>query len=549
MELFGLIKCEFIKNFSWKKVIIVGLVLILCCLLLIKFQDFFGTTREYSQELSITDFNSGYKMAKSEYEKDSNLINKGVLDVFKIMEGPYNNAYNLVGKEEKSVWQKNAVELLRLDAAEQVALEQLVNYYQDESIMKYLDNYKEDSFSVIYSDYKRNYIQQLRINYDKPLDELKQQLENITIKNNLIIQALEENSYYLRVQAGCLEYENTSNKSGMINSDTMKEYCKYFAKNKIKEETDYRSINAIQFQQLSYVPNFYKIPTREEYEKNSDRFQLPTYEIAKNFYTRMYNAVNNKKTIIDYAFRNNLKHDVILVEDDILQSYNSSKSYMNLGLHLGVVIMIIMSITNAGIVAKEHDKGTIKLLLTKPVSRTKVLLSKFLYLILDTYVWWIIGSIILFLLVGFKFGFNDLFTSKIIVSNGLATEVNYLLWYLKEMIICSVPVWCFLSILFSLSTITLSTALTASLTSIVSIFSITIWAMIANFGARFLTVLSYTPIPYLDYWFVRYSNNYYIRTISSTPLSDNYGLIISLVVSIVLFLITVLIYNKRDVKN
>ena len=214
-----------------------------------------------------------------------------------------------------------------------------------------------------------------------------------------------------------------------------------------------------------------------------------------------------------------------------------------------VVIMIIMAITNSGIMAREHDKGTIKLLLTKPVSRTKVLLSKFLYLILDTYIWWIIGTIIMFLLVGFNFGFGDLFTSKIIVSNGIAKEVNYFLWYFKEMVICSIPVWCFLSILFSLSTITLSTALTASLTSIISIFSITIWMLIANFGARFLTILSYTPIPYLDYWFVRYGNSCYIQTISNTGLSDSYGLMISLIVTVILFLITVLIYNKRDIKN
>ena len=133
--------------------------------------------------------------------------------------------------------------------------------------------------------------------------------------------------------------------------------------------------------------------------------------------------------------------------------------------------------------------------------------------------------------------------------NGIVKEINYLLWYFKEMIICSIPVLCMLCVLFSLSTITLSTSLTASITSILSIISVTIWALISNFNATFLTFLSYTPIPYLGYWFTRYHSRYYIQTISTTPLNDEYGLLISIVVTIVLFLLTILIYNKRDIKN
>ena len=546
MELWNLIKCEFIKNFSFKKIIMIIILLVLCCFSLIKFEDFFGKTGSYSDKLSMEEFYDYMDNAKKEYENDSNVINEGTLDIFIRMEEPYKLVYSTIGSSEKYVWQKEAVDRLRLDITEQVALEQLIKNYNNKNIKDFINEYKQQ-LDFINFDYKQNYIGALNRFKDLQLEELKEKLKNITFSNNLVINSLNENAYYLYVKANC-EYSRMI--PGFYISEDDKEYCRYFDESKIIDEFDYRSINAKQFLDLSYLVDKYKtIPNREEYNLIKDQFDFENYESVKRFYIRMNKIINNEKLVIDYAFKNNLKHDFILVDKNIEEKYTSSKSYINLGLHLGIFIMIIIAITDSGIVAKEHDKGTIKLLLTKPVKRSKVLLSKLLYLMLNLYILWIIGSIIMFFMAGFKCGFSDLFTSKIIVSNGVAKEVNYFVWYLKELFICSIPIWCYLSILFTLSALTLSTSLTAVLTSITSVVSINIWMLISNFRATFLTFLSYTPIPYLDYWLVRYNNFYYVESISRTNLWDNYGLFISLIVGLVLFFITVLIYNKKDIKN
>ena len=76
--------------------------------------------------------------------------------------------------------------------------------------------------------------------------------------------------------------------------------------------------------------------------------------------------------------------------------------------------MILVVLLDGNIVSKEHNKGTEKLLLTTSNKRWKILLSKFLYLILETYIIWFVALILLLLFAGLKYGFNDLITPKIL---------------------------------------------------------------------------------------------------------------------------------------
>ena len=152
-------------------------------------------------------------------------------------------------------------------------------------------------------------------------------------------------------------------------------------------------------------------------------------------------------------------------------------------------------------------------------------------------------------MVGFYSGFEDLFTAKLIVSHGEVIKVNYLLWYFKELFICGIPICCFQVVLFSLSALTLNTSLTASIISILTVFSFMIWFLISQLGLTFLDFLSYTPIPYLDYWFVRYNSRIYLEAVVRCPVFTGYGLVIGIVVAVVLTLITLFIYRKRDIKN
>ena len=58
MQLLRLIRCEFIKHFSWKKTIVIFLVLILSCFGLMKMESFFGSNRSYTSPIYIEELSS-----------------------------------------------------------------------------------------------------------------------------------------------------------------------------------------------------------------------------------------------------------------------------------------------------------------------------------------------------------------------------------------------------------------------------------------------------------------------------------------------------------
>ena len=112
-----------------------------------------------------------------------------------------------------------------------------------------------------------------------------------------------------------------------------------------------------------------------------------------------------------------------------------------------------------------------------------------------------------------------------------------------------IPLTFYITLLFSLSTITLSTSVTSGITSITVFLGMLIWPLISGSRVYSLSFLNYTPLPWINYRMVTSSGFNYLRSISLTPLSDYYGLIISIIGSILLFLLTVLKKKKKDIKS
>ena len=88
--------------------------------------------------------------------------------------------------------------------------------------------------------------------------------------------------------------------------------------------------------------------------------------------------------------KHDLEFDSYMDGIDVGQKYISSKVIVNQALNLSIIVIVIVILTSGGIISKEHLTGTEKILLTQPVKRWKVLLSKFIYLILHSYIIWII---------------------------------------------------------------------------------------------------------------------------------------------------------------
>lgn len=547
MQLLRLIRCEFIKHFSWKKTIIIFLVLVVSCFGLMKMESFFGSNRSYTSPISIEEFDDAYQKANKTLEEETNFVNVGVAEVFSRLEKPYKDTIQLLGNgSDKSCWQQDALSSLNSALVHLVVLEQVQANWGNSLFMEEVSSLaqEKDHYDMYYGKVA-SYTNQLKEAISLSPTDFSRDFTYYREYVDLVTRALEENAYYLYIEAvyqANLYYATVFDTE--INENTLAIY-QMIIDEKIMDDSNYRVVNAQQY--LEEINREVEAPTLEEYHQSSNQ---ASYENVKTYYRTLNEDFDAKEQILHYAIQHDLKHDLYYPSNyESLYSYQTAKNFMNQGLHLIVVVIFIVAITHAGITSREHDSGTVKLLLSKPVKRSKILLSKFLYLIIETFILWLIASLILFILVGISYGFGELFTPKLLFISGEVREIPYFLWYLGNMIVGMIPACFFLSLILFLSSITLSTALTASVTSILTLFSIMIWVLVSNFGLTFLKFFCYTPIPYLDYWMVSYHSEYYLESCMLTGLYEPFGLIISLVFILILYFLTVFIYTKRDIKN
>ena len=145
-----------------------------------------------------------------------------------------------------------------------------------------------------------------------------------------------------------------------------------------------------------------------------------------------------------------------------------------------------------------------------------------------------------------KYGFNDLITPKILYQNGKIIEVNYIIYIIKQIFYCSIPVLAFISVVFMISTITLKSGLTNGLCMIFAIISPFMWNFIYNYH---LSLLSFLPFPYFMFSSVINVTEDYLGSVDVSYASEVYGIIISLVTFVTCYIISNIVFIKRDVKN
>lgn len=530
MKIINLVKSEFIKNYSIKRFLIIFIVLFLSSLFLVKF------TNNMIDDNSFVD-GSSMQASIDSFQNSINRLNE------KENKG-FDDEYNLFFSENYVKY----MTLLR-DMGVKSNKDWKISVVYDELIPVIMQNYLIEKMK---DNPNHQHIVNACSGYDTELNENEQklkylcdnyeldELDDLYSKNLLVIDEyenlIEENKYYLY-----LEYQVNN---GLIVED---EFVSLLIDKKVESNTGYLGLNYIQYKALEENSNI-NIMSLEEFERN-DYKSYKSYQDYMTYNSKLKDdAIKNRKILL-YSSENEIKHDIEYhyydgVNDD--DRYMNTKLKVNQVFHLSVVVIIIVSITGGGIVSNEHSKGTIKNIITTPVKRWKILLSKFIYLILDTYIVWFLGLLIISLLAGFNFGFSDLFDSKLIVSGNSVIEVNYYLYITKDIFIASIPVICFLSILFFLSTVTLNTSLTVGITTALGIMTPFMWLM--SMTGNFKHIV-YTPLWYFDLGFMLNNSEYYVESLQKISYGLSTGIIISVIVTIVLYFISNIIYIKRDIKN
>ena len=209
----------------------------------------------------------------------------------------------------------------------------------------------------------------------------------------------------------------------------------------------------------------------------------------------------------------------------------------------GVFIIVVIIMIAGTIVSEEFNKGTIKLLLVKPYTRTQILLSKFLtVLIISAFV--IVSTILMQILVGgILFGFESLFEPVVVynLSTNAIQEIN-IFAYLGIQTLTQLPIIILLATLaFAISTIFSNSAL-----------AITV-SLLGYMGASIINQLAIAyNLTFMKY-FVTMNWDLSQYLFGGLPYMEGMNLITSIIICVVYLLImlipTFIIFKKRNIKN
>lgn len=240
----------------------------------------------------------------------------------------------------------------------------------------------------------------------------------------------------------------------------------------------------------------------------------------------------NKEII--YRFENNIKDYSSNSNNGIIENFYNEYFLM---------ILIIIIIVSGSIVSEEFSKGTIKLLLVKPYSRTKILLSKYITSLLM-----IVFAIVFILLAqliigGIFFGYDTLTIPKIVYnfSTNMVMEMN-IFKYLLYTTIAVLPQFILLTTLaFSLSTIFVSTSLANTLTIIGSLAGDVINAIAVSYEINILKLFVTLNWDFTPYLFGGKSP-YLGITLS-------HSIIVCIVYWLIMIVTTFIVFKRRNIKN
>lgn len=265
------------------------------------------------------------------------------------------------------------------------------------------------------------------------------------------------------------------------------------------------------------------------YDEYLIKFENRQIEAADNiaFYTY---AIENNITPLDYTY----------------STRSRLLDYLYLAVYAGAFVAIILG---CAIVSREYSKGTIRLLLIRPVKRWKILLSKVLSVLLLSFIVFALYAVITGVSTVSLFGTEDYNMPVIEMVNHEIVSRHITEIALPPLYKSAVTVLFTGSMSILLSTVFKSTVLGVGLPTITLIGGNLIAMLLLEL--KYNAVAKFTPFVYLNLWQLIHetgSLSYYLEDIPGYITAD-FGFIYLLLSSVAMLAITFAVFEKRDVKN
>ncbi len=545
MTIFKAIKCEFIKNYHLKNILIILGTLLLSVIILTENniqKNNLDETINFNNLISINATNLeqnkylSYFPLKQQFYEFYYYKEKEILEYLK------NDVYQKDIINRQNDWQYNIYFHTILKKEIEIYLSNiLINNRNDIDIQNILINPSSDLFDTnlyLLKDYSEKDLQNLQKNNEQEIKELK-----AIVNSNNYYQYYSYNYQYDD------EFPKLQQVRDLVLARKITDYSNYNYENLFMYSLYF---SHLEHQELMPLEE-YKIMSINEFKQSNLKYDPSngstyySYDTYKNSYKFLGQNALAKKMILEYALQNNLPSDLLANKDGHLFT---AKSNVNTISKLSFVIILLIVLTSVNIITSEFNKGTIKILFTSGIKRWKIFLSKFLYLVIHSYLLWLVLFIILYIYSGLKFGFQDLFYPELIFNGSKVIELNYLIYILIEITIINIPVVAFISLILLVSTIFMNNVFPTMFGTFLGLITSCIWFLINEFHLYFLL---YSVIPYFNlYEIISVNNlinisNYFTEAMRFVSTSLDKGLIISLLTIIINYLIANYLFMKKEI--
>lgn len=417
--------------------------------------------------------------------------------------------------------------------------EEYYNTLSNIELYELTDKYKEPWKKILIRENLRNIIHSM--NNAKYIEKDIEAYNEYKKEYDKFLKELDSNSWKYFVnkeiktttdEIASLEKEREKSKNKELYNSRIKEEKNKLEKLKLRLEKDIPYDNNYlntALEDYKQAPQTYK-EFKESIIKNTSEFNIKEeYQIKRQYIEYMKNNANNKYIIDNKVDINSPKTTRNLLINTLSDNF--------------LFIMIIVAAVAGSIVSTEFDKGTIKLLLIRPYSRNKILLSKYI-VSMFMIIFAILSAFIMQLIIGgIFFGFSSL-NIPVIIYNFVQNKVMHinLFKYIFDNVLAVLPEFILLATLaFAISTITNVSTLGVAL-PIVGVGA----ADIINLIAINRNII---PLKYFVTLNWNFTNYLYGGVNSFPTLSIPFSILICTIYFLIMIITAFIVFNKRNIKN
>lgn len=290
--------------------------------------------------------------------------------------------------------------------------------------------------------------------------------------------------------------------------------------------------------QLKYTT----ILSEEKY--NEDQYLKERYRTYSNYKVAIQKQIDefNTGVIIAEQSLDAGKPDMRFVSD-------GARSQTANFLYYSIFVALLGVVIGGWLMASEFQFGTIRLLVIRPKTRTKILMSKFAAGLIICFGLYIAGALLNAIMNGLLFGFADFAYPNF----SIAGQIGFAAYFLPKLFACMMTILFGYCVAFMLSTVVKNIAVSISVPIVCFIgcyIAMTMLVSHSYMSSAMPDWVAYTPLPYVQIssFFV---DNSSVDTLINfgAPLSLGYGLGLLAVVSVICTLISVWVFKKRDITN